>query len=259
MRYRGSLYYRYINIKVDIKYYLQKQLFGKYKKVVGNKYINKPMDERKFSELSEKVYGNKYIEENYTENEDEIFSRKQWIVNIIDRYLNTKGDLSIICDADANRGYLMKAFFDKGYKAYGFDILEDKSHILDNDNLKKNYKLGSILDIPHFDVTFDIVTCMNVFEHIPINFTDKMAEELLKLSPHYFVFEISKDAISAGHITLKNTRWWTKKFKGYRVMREINTKLKKEMTLSGECYQNTGVPRNHWNGVPGIVFLEKIE
>lgn len=150
----------------------------------------------------------------------------------------------------------MKAFRELGYDSYGFDILEDTSEIIDYE--KDNYLLGSILAIPKFNRTFDIVTCMNVFEHIPINFIDTMAEELLKLSPKYFVFEISSDAISDGHITLKKSKFWINKFPGYRLTNELTRSLKQELNLRGEHYQYTGVPRNRWNGVPGIIFMKKV-
>lgn len=255
-----SLRLEYVNIKVNVKYFIQKNLLHKYDSVAGHQYINKEMTKKIYEQFSQSIYGNKYIHERYTDNSKQIMKDKEWIVDIIDRYLKPEGEVAV-CDAGANRGYLMEAFRRKGYRAYGFDILEDKSSIIESpeDIIRKSYKLGSILSIPYFEEKFQIVTCMNVFEHIPINYTDQMAQELLRLQPRYFVFEISKDAISPGHITLKGTRWWTRKFKGYRVMNELTPKLKKELTLTNEFYQYTGVPRNAWNHVPGICFLERIE
>lgn len=155
----------------------------------------------------------------------------------------------------------MKAFLELGYKVYGFDILDDKSTIVnsENDIVRNNYYLGSILDIPELPEKIDILTCIDVFEHIPINYVNQMAKQLLAISPGYFVFGISKDAISDGHITLKGTKWWTRKFKGYRVMHELTPFLNQFMTIEQEHYQNTGIPRNGWNKVPGFIFLEKIK
>lgn len=247
----------YVNLTVDTKYWLQKNILNCFKYVKGHKYINKPMTELEWEQLSNSIYGNQYIAEKYHDEEHQMRNKRP-TAQLIHRMLNSGSKMSI-CDAGANAGYLMKAFWELGYDVYGFDILENKDTIVESENdiIRKNYKLGSILDIPRFNRDFDIVTAMNVFEHIPINYVDKMANELLKLRPRYFVFEISKDAISDGHITLKGTNWWVKKFKNYRVMKELEKDLKEEINSNGERYQYTGVPRNAWNGVPGIVFLER--
>lgn len=103
----------------------------------------------------------------------------------------------------------------------------------------------------------DLVTSTDVFEHIPINKVDIMVSELKKLSPKYFVFMISKDMLNDGHITLKNTKWWIRKFRPeYRMMKELNRNLNKTK-LGEEEYCYTGIPRNGFNKVPGVIFLEK--
>lgn len=185
---------------------------------------------------------------------------KRQLARLISDVLNPSERKMIICDAGANKGYQMKAFLEIGkniYEAYGFDILDDKNKVVEspNDVVRKNYKLGSILDIPEFNIDFDIVMSTDVFEHIPINKTDIMAQQLLKLKPKYFVFQISRDVFNDGHITLKGTKFWTRKFKGYRVMKELNPVLREKWPL----YEYNGVPRNGWNKCPGIIFLEKVE
>jgi hypothetical protein len=144
--------------------------------------------------------------------------------------------------------------------SFGFDILEDKSRVIEDS--VDNYKLGSILDIPQFNTSFDLVTCIDVFEHIPINYTDKMANELIGLNPKYFVFQISNDVISDGHITIKQTNFWVNKFTkngNYRLMSELTLQLNKTKEKNNEAlYINTGTPRNKFNAVPGILFFERI-
>lgn len=245
------------NIKVNLKYYLIEKNGTN---IIGKEYINKALSDEEYSNLVMRLYGNQYLKEKYTENPKEQLKVKKRYVELITKYLNPSMKPMNILDAGANKGYLMKAFIDYSdcYNAYGFDILEDKSDIIESDKdiVRNHYLLGSILDIPSFDVKFDIVTCFDVFEHIPINYTDKMVSEMLMLNPKYFVLCISKDAFNDGHITLKGTRFWVKKFHGYRIM----TELTKELNRSNEFgeYRFSGIPRNRWNGVPGILFLERI-
>lgn len=245
-----------INLSVTVKYWMIQR--WKYK-AVGNEYINKEMTEEEYQALNERLYGNQYIKEKYIGDEERRLDDKRRVAGLIDKYLNKDKKHYKLCDAGANRGYLMKAFLEiEGrYDVYGFDILENLNEIIDSENdiIRKNYKLGSILDIPKFESNFDIVTSFNVFEHIPINYTDKMVNELLKLNPRYFVLEISKDVFSDGHITLKGTNFWVKKFKGYRVMKELG----RELNEKEAWYRYCGIPRNSWNKCAGIIFLERVE
>lgn len=199
-----------------MKYYCKLYFTNKYDNVVGHKYINKNINESEYSNLMEKLYGNQYLENKY---DDE----KNQMTNIIINILKLEKGGMTICDAGANKGYLMKAFYELGFDVCGFDILENKECIVESENdiIRKNFYLGSILDIPKLPNNIDVLACVDVFEHIPINHSDKMVSELLKLKPKYFVLGISKDALSDGHITLKGKKWWLKKFKGYRVMDEL--------------------------------------
>lgn len=239
----GRLYVNFV--------YKFKCLRGDYNDIVGHNYINKSISDEEYTNLISQLYGNKYVEDKYTSNYDLQINNKRWFVDLILSVL----DIHLVCDAGANRGYLMEAFSERGIKAFGFDILDSLDVVLEKHRM--NYKIGSILDIPKFDVEFDLVTSTDVFEHIPINKIDQMVSELKKLKPRYFCFMISKDMLNDGHITLKNTRWWMKKFEPeYKLMNELTKRLKNYVS-GGVPYRYTGIPRNGINQVPGIVFLER--
>lgn len=253
---KEKIYRKYINLRVNLKYFLLQRPKAN---AIGHEYINKNITDEEYSQLCDKLYGNKYLEQRYEGDYEKYMENKRQLARLVSEVLNPSNRKMKICDAGANKGYLMKAFLEMGgiYETYGFDILDDVSKVVEstNDVVRKNYKLGSVLNIPEFDTEFDIVTCINVFEHIPINKTGIMAQQLLKLRPEYFVFEISRDIFCDGHITLKGTKFWTRKFKGYRVMKELKPILREKLPL----YEYCGVPRNGWNKSPGIVFLEKVE
>lgn len=165
----------------------------------------------------------------------------------------------VVLDLGANKGYTMLAFLEKHYDVWGIDILEDKSDIIDSpDNIvREHYILGSVCDMPKFPKKPDIIISINVFEHIPVNKVSKMAIGIEQLGAKYLVFVISKDIMSEGHITLKGTNWWVRKFPHYRLMRELKHSLNQERFSDNRLYQYSGIPRNGWNKVPGFIFLEK--
>lgn len=247
-------------LKINLRYYKQLYVNHEFDQVPGHQYINKKLNEDEYSKLIEELYGNQYLGNKYDDEEKQMVL-KRWVAKtIVDALKISGGEGTTICDAGANKGYLMKAFYELGFDVYGFDILENKERIVDSENdiIRNHFYLGSILDIPKLPTKIDVVTCVDVFEHIPINYCDRMANQLLKLQPKYFVLGISKDAISDGHITLKGKKWWAKKIKGYRIMDELTSQLNLVLTLEGDHYQNTGIPRNGWNSVPGFLFLERI-
>lgn len=244
-------------IVINMLYLYECYIKREYDHIKGHGFINKPMNNEQYEMFIKELYGNKYIEKKYTHDEDIQMEFKRWLVNLILNNLQIKS----MCDAGANRGYLMKAFYEKGIKVCGFDILDNLDEVLPE--MREYYKLGSILDIPDFfkggGASFDLVTSTDVFEHIPINLINTMVIELKKMDPKYFVFMISKDMFNEGHITLKGTNWWVKKFKPeYRMMKELSKNLNK-VKLRGEEYRYTGIPRNGFNKVPGIIFLEKCD
>ncbi len=108
----------------------------------------------------------------------------------------------------------MKALIERNIDAYGFDIINDKSLIIDSkdDIIRNHFEIGSILNIPHFNRTFDLLTCIDVFEHIPINYVSTMIENIKHLGCKYLCIQISTDMFNDGHITLKSTRFWVDKF-----------------------------------------------
>lgn len=243
------------NIKTDLYYYLfQKKRCN----AIGSEYINKPLTEEQYSSLCGRLYGNQYLKQKYDGNIEQRMRDKTQIAELIDCVLNPNGCHMKVLDAGANKGYQMKAFLENWtdrYDVYGFDILEDLDQVVDSqdDIIRKHYKIGSILDIPQFHQSFDIVISTDVFEHIPINKTDIMADQLTSLRPRFFAFQISKDAFNDGHITLKGTHFWISKFKGYHLMKEAVPRARRIWPE----YEYSGIPVNGWNKVPGFVFLVK--
>lgn len=235
----------------DLKYNIQVAR-GKFD-YVGKEYANKSLSDAEYAELCNRLYGNQYLKSKYTDYDSQMVT-KRWLVDLILTHLPS---VKNVLDIGANRGHIMQVFKEKGLDVYGFDILEDLSEVFPD--LRANYKTGDVLkSIPEFPVTFDLVTSFDVFEHLPINMVPKAAENIKKLNARYLVFQISKDRLNDGHIALKGTDFWVSQFSDkYRVMTELYPSLSKWKTVSGEYYRYTGIPKNDFNQVPGIVFFER--
>ncbi|GEM_PF-2913875 len=236
----------------DLKYYFQ-VIKGNFN-YVGKEYANKAISEVEYAELCKRLYRNQYLKAKYTDYDSQMKTKK-WLVDLILSHLPS---VKIVLDIGANRGHIMQVFKEKGLDVYGFDILENLSEVFPD--LRANYKTGDVLkSIPDFEVAFELVTSFDVFEHLPVNMVPSATENIKKLNAQYLVFQISKDMLNDGHIALKGTNFWVSQFSDrYKVMTELYPPLSKWKTLSGELYRYTGIPKNDFNQVPGIVFFEGI-
>lgn len=249
---------RLSRVKKNLIYDYQTKIKKMYR-MVGYEYINKEMKQTQYKELCNALYGNQYLKDKYMDSTELQIEVKRWIVDVILYALGTE-NIHSMCDAGANRGYLMAAFNEKSIESYGFDILDNKELVIGGQDgfIAKNYKIASIVNGVNFNRVFDLVTCIDVVEHIPVNYSSKMAQTLKNLGAKYIVLQVSCDQLNDGHITLKGTKYWKKLFEPeYHIMKELNPKLNKICTMQGIPYWETGIPANGFNQAPGIIFLEK--
>lgn len=134
------------NLMINGLYYYRCYVKKEYDYIKGHTFINKPMSDEQYKLFVKELYGNKYVENKYTHDEDVQMESKRWFVNLVLNNLQIKS----MCDAGANRGYLMKAFSERGIKVCGFDILDSLDAVLPE--MREHYKIGSILDIPNLCV-----------------------------------------------------------------------------------------------------------
>ena len=88
-------------------------------------------------------------------------------------------------------------------------------------SLRSNCKIGSVLNLPFQDKSFDVVSGLALLEHIPERETVRALEELLRVSKKFVLLQICvKDNPFEGkhylldqtHVNVQQSNWWIKTF-----------------------------------------------
>lgn len=90
-----------------------------------------------------------------------------------------------VLDVGCSTGSYVYYLIDKGYKAYGCDILLHKEW---KGNLRKHFKIGDIVDLPYEDNSFETVIAFEVLEHI--EYIDDALEGLGKISKKNIIISV---------------------------------------------------------------------
>ncbi len=80
-------------------------------------------------------------------------------------------------------------FAEKGFNTSAFDLSEDGIEYAKNwtleENLKVDFKIGDMLDLPYEDNMFDCILCMNVVSHTDTEGMKKIINELYRIMKSY--------------------------------------------------------------------------
>lgn len=144
-----------------------------------------------------------------------------------------------VLDVGCATGYLLSGFRDLDIDCFGIDISEwAVNQIQERD--RSFAKVQSLFDsLPEsFPQHYDLVTCIEVAEHIPEEDADKLIKRLCQLGD-YVVFSSSpSDLEDRTHCNVQQAEYWCKRFASngfYRTMDRILT-LPTEWTL---CFTKT--------------------
>ena len=94
------------------------------------------------------------------------------IADEIVRSLNPKK----VLDAGCAWGFLVESLWDRGVESWGFDI-SDYAFDKVRPDMKKYCSVGSLIE--PIDTKFDLITCIEVLEHIPENDARQAVEMLI--------------------------------------------------------------------------------
>jgi SAM-dependent methyltransferase len=118
-------------------------------------------------------------------------------------------------DVGCAKGFLVKALYNLGVDSYGIDA-SDYAITKVPEEINNRVKLGLASDLPYKNGEFDLVTILDVLEHIPEELANQTCAELLRVSNKWvLVYVVTKhqpDDIDPTHINIKPQEWWKAKF-----------------------------------------------
>ena len=135
--------------------------------------------------------------------------------NIVDAF-NPKTVLDVGCAW----GYLVEALHERGVEAYGIDI-SDYAISMTKSELRKYFNAQSATEnLPEsFPKKFDLVTNIEVIEHIPEEECEKVIAQMCRYSDTIVFSSSASDIRDPTHINVQQPEYWAKRFakKGFFV------------------------------------------
>lgn len=114
-----------------------------------------------------------------------------------------------VFDAGCAFGLLVEAFWDRGVEAYGRDI---SSFAISNvrADLRSYCEVGSIADpLPNH---YDLVTCIEVLEHMPEELALQAIRSMTAASPRVFFSSSPNDFDEPTHVNVRPPIYWLRRF-----------------------------------------------
>ncbi|RTE08163.1 glycosyltransferase [Paenibacillus whitsoniae] len=123
-----------------------------------------------------------------------------------------------VLDVGCAKGFVVEGLRDLGVNAYGFDISETAIAEVRQD-IQPYCRTGAIDDASMYDGAYDLITCIEVLEHVPA----VMAEAAIKLMCEHtsqIVFSSSpSDFDEPTHINVQSPAYWDELFAKYGFIR----------------------------------------
>jgi 2-polyprenyl-3-methyl-5-hydroxy-6-metoxy-1,4-benzoquinol methylase len=131
---------------------------------------------------------------------------------IADRIVKTLKPRTLV-DAGCAMGFLVEALRDRGVEARGFDI---SSYAISQvrEDIKPYCRVGSIVEpIPG---RFDLVTCIEVFEHLPAEEGRRAAANLSAITDRILFSSTPDDFAEPTHLNVQLRAYWLRLFPEFR-------------------------------------------
>jgi SAM-dependent methyltransferase len=123
---------------------------------------------------------------------------------IAERIFNTLHPTSVL-DAGCAMGFLVEALHDRGVDAWGIDVSEfaiSKAH----ESIADRCRVASLVE--PLERRFDLITCIEVLEHIPPEETDRVIANLCQATDTLLLSTSPLDFSEATHLNVQPPEFW---------------------------------------------------
>jgi SAM-dependent methyltransferase len=127
-----------------------------------------------------------------------------------------------VLDAGCAWGFLVEAFRNRGVEAYGVDISEYAIQNVHPD-IKPYCWIGSITE--PFPKKYDLITCIEILEHLPQKEAEKAIENLCTHSNEMVFSSTPFDYKEATHFNVHDPEYWAEQFARYGFYRDMEADL----------------------------------
>ena len=128
-------------------------------------------------------------------------------------------DPTTVLDAGCAIGMLVEAFRDRDVEAYGIDVSEWAIANTPED-VRRYCRQGSLAD--PIDGHFDLVTCIEVIEHIPSPDDTRAVEQLCAVADHILISSSPHDYSEPTHVSVRPPEDWAALFARQGFVRDLD-------------------------------------
>lgn len=125
---------------------------------------------------------------------------------------------STVLDAGCAMGFLVEALVDRGVDAVGVDI-SDYAISQGRPDVRERLRTGSVLE--PFDRRFDLITCIEVIEHLDPRAAERLVENLCMHSDDVLLSSTPSDYKEETHINVNPPEHWAELFARHGFFRDV--------------------------------------
>jgi SAM-dependent methyltransferase len=157
--------------------------------------------------------------------------------NILAEALTEVLDFEIVLDIGSANGFLIDALFEKHRRAQGIELSADAVPYM-SEKARKNTHIGDITQLPTIG-SFDLVTCIEVAEHIEKEKSEALVKAIVKNAKDYIYFTAATPFQGGrGHINCQPHFFWLNLFRkyGFRLNYLLTERLVNKIEKVDMCY-----------------------
>jgi len=150
---------------------------------------------------------------------DDVAHWTRFFGEVADHIVRDIGPTSTL-DVGCAMGYLVEALRERGVDAWGIDFSD---YAIENarDNARDFCRVGSILE-PFAQPHYDLITCIEVVEHLPVEDAEHAIENLCKHTDDILFTSTPSDFAEETHLNVRPPEYWGELFARYGFFRDVD-------------------------------------